>query len=186
MNTFVKAEIWTIARTEQGNAVLIRPLGAEVAVPIFIGQLEVQSILIGLGKVDMPRPLTHDLMITLLGRIGAEVERIEISDLRDNTFYAHLIVKTTTEEIVLDTRPSDAIAIAVRTPAPVYIAESIVEAAGIPVSLVMEATMEGTSLDNSGSAEEDLRCRLEKELAEAVEHEDYEAAARLRDRLKDL
>ena len=61
----VEAEIWTIARTDQGNAVLVRPIGSESAVPIFIGQLEAQSILIGLGNVPMPRPLTHDLFITL-------------------------------------------------------------------------------------------------------------------------
>jgi bifunctional DNase/RNase len=61
----VEAEIWTIARTEQGNAVLIRPIGSESAVPIFMGQLEAQSILIGLGSVPMPRPLTHDLFIKI-------------------------------------------------------------------------------------------------------------------------
>ena len=59
----VEAEIWTIARTDQGNAVLVRPIGSESAVPIFIGQLEAQSILIGLGNVPMPRPLTHDLFL---------------------------------------------------------------------------------------------------------------------------
>ncbi|GAB1483524.1 hypothetical protein MASR2M78_23400 [Treponema sp.] len=88
MSTLVKAEIWTIARTEQGNAVLIRPIGSEIAVPIFVGQLETQSILIGFGDIIMPRPLTHDLILSITHRLGAELLRIEINDLREGTFHA--------------------------------------------------------------------------------------------------
>jgi bifunctional DNase/RNase len=62
----VEAEIWTVVRTDKGNAVLVKPIGSERAVPIFIGQLEAQSILIGLGSVPMPRPLSHDLFISVL------------------------------------------------------------------------------------------------------------------------
>ena len=91
MNTLVKAEIWTIARTDQGNAVLVRPIGAEIAVPIFIGQLETQSILIGFGDVAVPRPLTHDLMLSVVRRMGSELLRIEINDLKDGTFFARLV-----------------------------------------------------------------------------------------------
>ena len=78
----VEAEIWTVARTDQGNAVLVRPLGAELAVPIFIGQLETQSILIGMGNVPMPRPLTHDLFLSLLKELEVELDRIEITSLK--------------------------------------------------------------------------------------------------------
>ena len=61
----IEAEIWTVARTDQGNAVLVRPIGSDYAVPIFIGQLEAQSIIIGIGNVPMPRPLTHDLFLNV-------------------------------------------------------------------------------------------------------------------------
>ena len=82
----IEAEIWTVARTDKGNAVLIRPLNSDLVVPIFIGQLEAQAILIGLGKVPMPRPLTHDLFAEILHEMSASLQRIEIVDLRDGTF----------------------------------------------------------------------------------------------------
>ncbi|RKY79412.1 hypothetical protein DRQ07_06400, partial [candidate division KSB1 bacterium] len=72
----VEAEIWTIARTDQGNAILIRPLESETAVPIFMGQLEAQSILIGMGNVPMPIPLTHDLFINLFSKIKLTILQI--------------------------------------------------------------------------------------------------------------
>lgn len=190
MNTFVKAEVWTVARTEQGNAVLVRPVGADVAVPIFIGQMETQSILIGLGKVDMPRPLTHDLMVEFLGVFDTSLARIEINDLRDGTFYARLVLDKSGAETFLDSRPSDAIALAVRTHCPVYISESVVDAAGIAVNLVVEAAVDASEGDENeedpASDDASPRLQLERQLAEAVEREDYESAAKIRDMLKGM
>jgi bifunctional DNase/RNase len=203
-NTFVLADVWTVAQTEQGNVVLIRPKESDLVVPIFIGQLETQSILIGLGKVDMPRPLTHDLLLAVLRDLGAELLRVEIRDLRDRTFYANLIIKSTLGEVVIDARPSDAIALAIRTKAEVYIAEDVVEAAGVPVDMVREsvgsdeepaddspaygaAAQDKPGTEPSVAAErESLRARLKAELEAAVSIEDYELAARIRDRLKAL
>jgi len=152
MYTLVRAEIWTIARTDQGNAVLIRPIGSEIAVPIFIGQLETQSILIGFGDVTIPRPLTHDLMISLIKHLGAELLRIEITDLKEGTFYARLVLQSTLmneSEFTLDCRPSDALALAVRFKCPVYISEQVVQEAGVSVNLIVDAA--------TASAEEDLK-----------------------------
>ncbi len=208
-NTFVRADVWTVAQTEQGNVVLIRPKESDLVVPIFIGQLETQSILIGLGKVEMPRPLTHDLLLAVVRDLGAQVLRVEIRDLRDRTFYANIIIKAPLGEVVIDARPSDAIALAIRTKAEVYIAEDVVEAAGVPVDMVRESVVsdEDTADDTaaygaagqdqsgqeaadgapSASAESDrLRARLKSELEAAVAIEDYEQAARIRDRLRSL
>ncbi|MFZ5368190.1 MAG: bifunctional nuclease domain-containing protein [Spirochaetota bacterium] len=152
MYTLVRAEIWTIARTDQGNAVLIRPIGSEIAVPIFIGQLETQSILIGFGDVTIPRPLTHDLMISLIKHLGAELLRIEITDLKEGTFYARLVLQSTLvdeNEFTLDCRPSDALALAVRLKCPVYISEQVVQEAGVSVNLIVDAA--------AASAAEDLQ-----------------------------
>ncbi|NLJ47717.1 MAG: bifunctional nuclease family protein [Treponema sp.] len=179
-NTLVEADIWTVAQTDQGNVVLVRPKGSELAVPIFIGQLETQSILIGLGHVEVPRPLTHDLLLSALKTLGADLTRIEINDLREGTFYARLILSRGEETLVVDARPSDAIAAAVRAGCPVFIAEAVVEEAGISVNLVSESSKLGAS----GS--EDEKERLRKELEEAIAEEDYERAALLRDKLKDL
>ncbi|MDX9958187.1 MAG: bifunctional nuclease domain-containing protein [Clostridia bacterium] len=206
-NTFVRADIWTIAQTEQGNVVLVRPRESDLAVPIFIGQLETQAILIGLGKVSMPRPLTHDLLLSLSGRLGAELIRVEICDLREKTFFARLILLRDGTELEIDARPSDAIALAVRCEAEVFIAENIVEEAGIPVEMVRDgqsydigdgdsshtddsrtsfdsATGASSGLDAGGAEGE--RERLKHELEAAIAEEDYERAALIRDRLKQL
>jgi bifunctional DNase/RNase len=189
--TFVEADIWTVAQTDQGNVVLVRPKGSDLAVPIFIGQLETQSILIGMGKVDVPRPLTHDLALSLIRSLGAEVSRVEINDLHEGTFFARVILVSEGRDIVVDSRPSDAIGIAVRAGCPVFIAESVVEEAGISVNLVGGSSSSGgqeggdaglpaiASLDGE-------RARLRSELETAIAEEDYERAAIVRDKLKEL
>jgi bifunctional DNase/RNase len=196
--TFVEAAIWTVAQTDQGNVVLVRPKGSDLAVPIFIGQLETQSILIGMGGVEVPRPLTHDLMLSLIAELGATLDRIEIHDLRDGTFFARLILRSEGGELVVDARPSDAIGIAVRASCPVFIAESVVEEAGISINLV--AGLQSESEAGEGAAQgaaalggplapapsEGVAMNLRSELEKAVADEDYERAAAIRDKLKEL
>jgi uncharacterized protein len=192
MNTLVEAEIWTVARTDQGNAVLVRPKGADLAVPIFIGQLETQSILIGFGNVDTPRPLSHDLLLSMLKGFEAEIDHIEINDLKEGTFYARVIVNKEGEQYVFDSRPSDAIALAVRVKCPVFIAEFIVDEAGISVNLVSDIPpdrREERKPEDEDPRRKELLKEKEKlleELSQAVELEDYEKAAVLRDKLKKL
>ncbi|MBN1243739.1 MAG: bifunctional nuclease family protein [Spirochaetales bacterium] len=193
--TFVEAEVWTVAQTEQGNVVLVRPKGSDLTVPIFIGQLETQSILIGLGRVDVPRPLTHDLVLSLIGSLGAGLARVEINELREGTFFARLVVVRDGQESLVDSRPSDALALAVRAGCPVYIAESVVDEAGISVNLVSDRGGSGlVEIDPFRAVEatpapppaREDRERLRAELEEAISEEDYERAALLRDRLRDL
>jgi hypothetical protein len=196
--TFVEATVWTVAQTDQGNVVLVRPKGSDLAVPIFIGQLETQSILIGMGGVEVPRPLTHDLMLKLVSELRAELDRVEIHDLREGTFYARLVLRCEGGEAVVDARPSDAIGLAVRAACPVFIAESVVEEAGISINLVA-----GLQADSESSAEpspsgelaggplalassESFAMNLRSELEKAVADEDYERAAAIRDKLKEL
>lgn len=176
----VEAEIWTVARTEKGNAVLVKPLDAERAVPIFIGQLEAQSILIGLGKVPMPRPLTHDLLLNIVEKMHMSVERIEINDLKDATFYSRIIAKQGMKKFVFDSRPSDAMALATRVKCPVYIAEYIIDEASIPLSMISDADQMTQSVNQSVLEE------LQRALDSAVEEENYEEAARIRDRIREV
>jgi uncharacterized protein len=183
----VEAEIWTVARTDQGNAVLVRPLGAEVAVPIFIGQLETQSILIGMGNVPMPRPLTHDLFINLMKELHAELERIEITALKEGTFFAKLILLQDENKLVIDTRPSDAMGIAVRKKCPIFIADAVVDEAGIPLSSITEQSeTAGAEEISPEEAYHSEKTQLEAELEKAVSEENYEEAAKIRDKLKEL
>ncbi len=196
----VEAEIWTVARTDKGNAVLVKPVGSDRAVPIFIGQLEAQSILFGLAGVPVPRPMTHDLFISVLEKSNMSVERVEITDLKDRTFYSRLVIKQGLKRIVVDSRPSDSLGIASRVHCPVFIAESIVDEAGVAVNLITEE--EGTEdtlfVDDAGRTDEpagdakaeqqtvDERTRLEAALQRAVDEENYEEAARIRDRIQEL
>ncbi len=207
-NTLVEADIWTVAQTEQGNVILVRPKHSSVAVPVFVGTLEAQSILIGLGRVEMPRPLTHDLFLSVLMGFRAVLARIEIYDLREGTFYARLVIESPQGEQVFDARPSDAMALAVRCSAGVYIAEAIVEDVGVPVDVIREAAEASEKDTKDAAAGSDAaggqaaevvpsgqdaspersaeRDELLKQLDLAVEREDYEKAAAIRDRLKEL
>jgi bifunctional DNase/RNase len=179
----VEAEIWTVAHTEQGNAVLVKPLGSEFAVPIFIGQLEAHSILIGLGSVPMPRPLTHDLILSLMEKLDVILEKVEITELKEGTFYSRIILRQGSKKIVIDARPSDALSLSARIRCPIFIAEPIVAEAGVPVKLMTDENAK----DSVGPNPRDLEAtRLKSELQKAVEKEDYEEAARLRDRLREL
>ena len=174
----VPAEVWTVAKAEHGSAVLIRPVGSEVAVPIMIGQPEAQSIMIGLANHNMPRPLTHDLLISVLKNISAPISRVEITELKEGTFFGRLILNKGDEEVSIDSRPSDCIAIAVRVKCPIYIDEMVVDEAGIAVNIINEST--------EGESNEEVLTSLKKKLDEAVEVENYEEAAKIRDQITEL
>lgn len=183
----VEAEIWTVARTDKGNAVLVKPVGSDRAVPIFIGQLEAQSILFGLAGVPVPRPMTHDLFISVMEKSNISVERVEITDLKDRTFYSRLLLKQGMKRIVVDSRPSDSLGIASRVHCPVFIAESIVDEAGVAVNLISEDEAQfGFEKETAEDSSDDNRKALEQALEQAVEAENYEEAARIRDKLNDL
>lgn len=128
--------------TSGQHIVLLKPLtesaGQGRILPIWIGEQEATSILLALGGDRAPRPLTHDLMITLLNRVNTTVERVEITRIADGTFYAELTIATPEGPLVLDTRPSDAVALAVRVDAPLVVADEVLEEAGIPASVAEE------------------------------------------------
>lgn len=95
-------------------------------VPIWIGALEAMSIVAGRGG-EFPRPMSHDLMLSMLELLSARVVRTEVTDISEGTFYARLIVENRGVEFELDARPSDALALAVRVDAPLYVAEKVVK-----------------------------------------------------------
>lgn len=177
----IQAEIWTVAKTDQGNAILLRPLDSDVAVPIFIGQLEAQSILIGMAHVPMPRPNTHELLITLLGTLHYQLTKVEITDIREGVFYAVLYLQTGEKEIFQDSRPSDAIALAVRAGCPIYLSDTVVDEAGIALETIIEE-----SVPHEDSLPDIEVARLKESLKKAISEENYEEAARLRDILESI
>ncbi len=110
-----------LLKTQEGNKFL----------PIWIGHPEAAAILMKLQGASTPRPMTHDLVTEMLGRLQAEVTRITVTELRENTFYAVITVAVNGSEIEIDSRPSDAIALAVRSGAPIFAAEDVIEESAI-------------------------------------------------------
>lgn len=102
------------------------------ALPIWIGLLEANAIVIALEGVDLPRPMTHDLMKSVLETTGNALQKVEITDIRDNTYYASLHLEGQGTRYTIDSRPSDAIALALRFDVPVLVADEVLEKA-IPV-----------------------------------------------------
>jgi bifunctional DNase/RNase len=107
--------------------VVLVDLTGQKALPIWIGVFEAEAISRGLEDVVTLRPMTHDLMKQILDTFQASLTRVVISDIKENTFYANLYLNIEGKELVVDSRPSDAIALAVRVKAPIFIAESVVE-----------------------------------------------------------
>ena len=192
MKKMLPVEIWTIIQTEEGNAVLLRPLEKSLILPVFVGQIEVQSILIGKDNLIMPRPLTHDLFIKLIDSENLILDRVEIHDLKDNVFYARLIItgeKYTEKPLILDSRPSDALGLAARKKCPIMVSAEIIKKTGIPLDIFIDIFTSRDESDTAGrksSMLDDKKTSLMKQLNSAVEKEEYEKAAELRDMLKEI
>ena len=125
----------------QQHVILLAPLsGAEradaVVLPIWIGPQEAMSILVAIEGAAAPRPLSHDLMVVMLQGLSASVDRVEVTRLVEGTFYAEIHVRTPRGPFVVDARPSDAIALAARTDAPIAVAEAVLAEAGVPEGAV--------------------------------------------------
>ncbi len=111
--------------------VLLKTADGNKFLPIWIGHPEAAAILMKLQGATTPRPMTHDLITDVLSQLEAKVTRIAVTELRENTFYATITVSVDGSEIEIDSRPSDAIAVAVRTQAPIFAAESVIEESAI-------------------------------------------------------
>lgn len=98
--------------------------------PIYIGLAEAMAINSALKNVVPPRPMTHDLLVDIIGKLKAKVEKVVIDDLIDNTFYARIVLRQNDHEIEVDARPSDSIALAVRIGCPIYIDDKVLDEAG--------------------------------------------------------
>jgi bifunctional DNase/RNase len=111
--------------------VLLKTADGNKFLPIWIGHPEAAAILMKLQGASTPRPMTHDLVTDMLGHLDARVVRIAVTELRDNTFYALITVAVDGTEIEVDSRPSDAIALAVRADAPIFAADAVIEESAI-------------------------------------------------------
>lgn len=116
-----------IAETRDGQIIVLKEKNGNRAFPIVIGYFEAAAIDRHVKEIPMPRPLTHDLLSSVIKAFGGKLERVVVNDLRDNTFYGRLIIKCDGETIDVDSRPSDAIALAVQNGAPIFVEERVLE-----------------------------------------------------------
>lgn len=176
-------------------AILLKEVYGVRRLPIIIGAFEAQAIALEIEGIKPPRPLTHDLLKNIIDNLGAAVQEILIDELRDNTFFAKIVLEVSSLTNDVDSRPSDAIALAVRTQSPIFVNEEVMKAAAFIPSGEEETAenLEENLPDEepaekpapSGSRESKL-ASLQNQLREALEKEDYERAARIRDEIKKM
>jgi len=107
--------------------IILKDMEEKSALPIWVGLIEASAIATELENIKLSRPMTHDLMKNMLESLGIKVSKVMVSDLHDNTFYAHIILDQRGVEIDLDSRPSDAIALALRTKAPIFVEKKVID-----------------------------------------------------------
>jgi len=180
----VQVEVIGLSTSPTSGSAFVLVLG-EVAgtrkLPIIVGENEATAIIIGVEKRRPPRPMPHDLLCDLIEQMEIEVTDVLIDGLEEGTFYAKIRFILNGEHRIIDSRPSDAVAIAVRLDVDILVSESILEEAGIPVG---EADDLQTYEESEGAASPIEK--LKNKLARAIEEENYEEAARVRDALAKL
>jgi hypothetical protein len=175
-------------------ALLLKETYGVRRLPIIIGQFEAQSIALEMEGIKPPRPLTHDLLRNVIENLGGTISEIIIDELRDNTFFAKIKLEVSSMTNDIDSRPSDAIALAVRTGSPLFVSEEVMKAASfIPTSENIEDETQITNESQESSEklpnkniQETRLAQLQNQLREAIEKEDYERAAKLRDEINKL
>jgi len=124
-----------IDEKRQDQVIVLKEKVGDRQIPIVIGFMEASSIKIKISGVDVPRPMTHDLLVTVMQSLGAELERVVIDKLVNNTFHAKLEIKTKDGEIkMIDSRPSDSIALAVRFKAPIFVVDEVLQKSSLSQS----------------------------------------------------
>ncbi len=196
----VECEIIGLSRGGIGGAsgafaLLLKEIEGNRRLPILIGQFEAQAIALELEKMAPPRPLTHDLLKTIIDNLGGTVVEVIITELEENTFLAKIVLEVSSFTREVDSRPSDAIALAIRANVPIYVAESVMKIAsvmpfthGSEVLEDVDSELEerGDIIDSPSFSREAKIAALQEMLRQAIEIEDYERAAKIRDDIQNL
>lgn len=155
-----------VSLMSQQRIVILKEMGSERFLPIWIGPYEAEAITLSLQDVEVQRPLTHDLLRNVLNQLGAEVLRVNITELRDEVFYAQIVIQVNGTEMQIDSRPSDALALAVRVHVPVFVSEQVMDEA----SSVPEQDLEGREVEG----EPDERLDVFKDFVQTLDLDDLE------------
>ena len=174
----------------KGYAVLLKEATGERYLPIIVGSFEAQSIALALEEVQMPRPMTHDLFCNIIEELDVEINEVVISELLEGTFFSRISLEGQMGTRDIDARPSDAIALALRVGAPIYVSESVMEDASVKeVPEKEEGEEQATELEpakQENLAPHESLKKLEAQLNRAITAEEYEKAAELRDKIKKI
>jgi bifunctional DNase/RNase len=169
-------------------AILLKEMNGNRRLPIIIGAFEAQAIALEIEGIKPPRPLTHDLLKIVIDNLGASIIEVIIDELKENTFYAKIIIEVSALTNEIDSRPSDAIALAVRAQSPIFVSEAVMEAAAFVPNdeAEKEGVVEKFTDENPPKTKEAKIAALQDKLREALDGEEYERAAKLRDDIKKL
>ncbi len=181
-----KISIFDISLTKSGFVIFLSENKTSPILPLVIGISEAQSINLALNGVEAERPLTHDLFKFILDKLQAVVIKIIITKIENGIFLAEVYLRTNDGILVIDSRPSDAIALAIRFKAPVYVADEVMQKAGIKsneIDLSKAGFLSHAEVDFAPVTEEVI---LRNRLNEAIAEERYEEAALLREQIKQL
>jgi bifunctional DNase/RNase len=193
----ISVDVINVFLTAKGDEfiILLRGKGDRRTLPVSIGQLEAQSIAKEIYHASFPRPLTHDLFKSALEKLGCKVAKVVICDLIDNTFYARLFIETRGETMEIDSRPSDAIALALRFTAPIFVEEKVMDESGVILAQGKETENipdpYGKPVQKKAPMEAESQKTtpldaLKAKLLKAIREERYEDAAKLRDEINKL
>ena len=131
-----------VRQETQQRAVVLKVKDSDLYLPIFIGQFEVEAIRFKLMGVEVQRPMTHDLLGSVIGDLGGSIHSIVVSELKNDTFFAKIVIDSNGSLIEIDARPSDALALAVRSEAPIYAEDEVVEKAGVSLDFEKQDSSE--------------------------------------------
>ncbi|MBV9357564.1 MAG: bifunctional nuclease family protein [Chloroflexi bacterium] len=131
----IEVEVLGLARSpsDSGVLLLLKERASPRVLPLGIGPFEAEAIALQLQGTQVPRPLSHDLLRQMLVILDAQLQRVEVAAVTDNVFYAQLIVEQAGQQQTIDSRPSDAVALALRAQAPIFVADSVLDEAGVEV-----------------------------------------------------
>ncbi len=192
----VQVEILGLSTSPHNNgayALILFEVGGKRKLPIIIGGNEAQAIALKLENIKAPRPFTHDLVRSIIDSFSISVTEVMIDELKNETFYAKVICEMNGVSHEIDARPSDAIAVAVRCESPIYVSEDVMNEAGISderleeqEGVEKEATDEPKDKEVPATSPEARIAQLKSQLDEAIQKEDYEKAATIRDEIDRL
>lgn len=157
-----------VSLMSQHRIVILKDVDSERFLPIWIGPYEAEAITVSLQQMEVARPLTHDLLRNVLVSLGADVLRVNITELKDDVFYARIVMRVNGREMEIDSRPSDALALAVRVHVPIYVHETVMdEAASEPEQEVQP--------DEASEAPEE-RLEVFKDFVETLDLDDIDSS----------